>query len=598
MLFKEVLEKIPFLNSVNDVMVCQADAVGMHAAIFHRNKDIFTITLEAHADASDLTSAVSELVQQLRKQGWAGKHALLLSPAVVQSLIELPIPPKNKLSPQQIAESVRWELEPYLTQQLRQLSIGQILLQNKFIQPEQIEEILAQQEVANTSKSREVLYKRFGEIALELGYVTKLQLDKYLLKQAWFMTKGDDIQCGWSPQSQQANQDTNLYSWLAVGMNKNLLRIWQAAFSSQGVKLNYCYPITGNAFSLIKQGKQVGKAQQDTKLDDLVFEVHETCVTEMHLQNGQLKNLQQLAVTSDQVLSKLSDFYHQLGLESVNSVSLIDAFSKSEHEVTQLAADLQNVLSQPVETQGRVGHNAHLSYKAAAMHFMQQKVRLPIAAVPVGEPLPPLMQRPLIRSILASLVILVLLGLAEASLQVRQYLIESEKEQVDKDLAKINAAIARVQTKIDEVKKLKESIKDKQEEIKELNSSIELISIDLPKRNQTLTQFLNELSRTISDDVVIDKIAEDTVFGFSVYAWSINEKSAQEFVKSLQIAIHPLGYQLKDITVTEQTGRLGLLGYAVNFSATTLNDEAWTKAKQQPGLIATPAINSTTLGGK
>lgn len=598
MLFKEVLEKIPFLNSVNDVMVCEADAIGMRAAVFHRNRDVLTIALEAHADASDLTSAVAELVQQLRKQGWAGKQALLLSPAVAQSLIELPIPPKNKLSPQQIAESVRWELEPYLTQQLRHLNIGQILLQNRFIKPERIEEILAQQEMTNASKDREVLYKRFGELAVAMGYVTQSQLDKCLLKQAWFMTKGDDIQCGWVSQSQQANPETSLFAWLAVGMNKNLLRQWQAAFSSQGVKLNYCYPMSGNAFAVIEKSKQSAKRQEDTAHDDLVFEVHESLITEIHLQNGQLKNLQHVALLPEQALGAMSDYYHQLGLENINSISLIDAFSRSEQEIAQLAADLQNVVSQPVSTYGRLGHSAHLGFKAVAQHFMQPKLALPIAAVPVGEALPSLMQRPLVRAVLASLVMLGLLGLAEGSLQVRQYLIESEKEQVDRDLAKINEAIARVQAKVDAVKKFKASIKDKQAEIKELNSSIELLSIDLPKRNQTLTNLLNELNRTVSEDVVIDKVAEDTIFGFSIYAWSINEKSAQEFVKSLQIAIHPLGYKLKDITVTEQTGRLGLLGYAINFNMTTLNDEAWNKAKLQPGVSSVPTANSATVGSR
>ncbi len=81
-------------------------------------------------------------------------------------------------------------------------------------------------------------------------------------------------------------------------------------------------------------------------------------------------------------------------------------------------------------------------------------------------------------------------------------------------------------------------------------------------------------------------------------AWSINEKSAQEFIKSLQIAIHPLGYKLKDITVTEQTGRLGLLGYAVNFNMTSLNDEAWNKAKLQSGVGSVSTANSATIGSR
>jgi hypothetical protein len=48
----------------------------------------------------------------------------------------------DEISNQQIAETIRWELEPFLSQQVRNLSIGKILLQNRHIKPEQIQEIV------------------------------------------------------------------------------------------------------------------------------------------------------------------------------------------------------------------------------------------------------------------------------------------------------------------------------------------------------------------------------------------------------------------------------------------------------------------------
>jgi hypothetical protein len=590
MSFNQILEKILLFNRVKEVLVCEVDALGMRASVLVKQGNTLNVSLEAHADALDLAGGVAELVQQLRKQGWTGRHAILLNPAVVQQLIELPIPPKNKLAPQQIAESVRWELEPYLTQQITQLSVGEILLQNKHINAEQVEEILNQQAIANTSKNREVLYKQFGELAVELGYATRSNVDKALSKQSWFIAKGEEMQCGWVAQSAQPNPETQLYSWLAVGMNKQLLRLWQAAFSAQGVKLESAYPVVGNAIASIDAYSK----QANAPFNELVFEVHEAQLMGAHLQNGQLKALHPMPLRQDQALTVMSDMFQSMGHEHVDRVSLVDAFSRSEMETSRLVDDFQQVIGLPVKAYGRLGHSTNQGLKAAAMHYLFQKINVPLAAVPVGEPLAPLMQRPAVRAGMGGLIILGLLGMAEATLQVRQFSINHEKEIVDKDLAKIKEAIARIQAKVDEVKNLKDGIKNKQDEIKALNRSIALISVDLPKRNQTVNSFLSELNRTVSEDVVIDRITEDAVLGFSISAWSISEQSAQEFVKNLQLAIHPLGYKLKDITVTAQTGRLGLLGSAINFNATTLSDEVWKNIKQNnPQMLSGTASASS-----
>lgn len=499
---------------------------------------------------------------------------------------------------------MRWELEPFVSQQARHLSIGQILLQNRHIKPEQIQEIISEQEVLNISKNREVEYQQFGEMAVQKRYCTQNQVDKALKKQAWFITttknaNSDDLQCGWAAQSTQPNPDTQLFSWLAVGMSKPLLRQWQAAFSAQSVKLMSCYPLTGNAIGGLALATKSDKPSALEPLDELVFEVHEAQLTGAYLHNGILKSSQTIALQPAQALSAMSDMAQAFAIENLNRLTLVDAFSRSESDLRQLAEDVQHVLGHPASILGRLGHSTNLGLKAAAQHAMQQKASMVLAAAPVGEPVLPMMQRPAVRAVMGGLIIVGLLGLAELSLQVRKYSLESEKETVDKELAKVNEAIAKVQAQVDAVKKLKEGIKEKQAEIKELERSLQLISVGLPKRNQTIGSFLIELNRTVSDDVVIDRVEENTILGFSINAWSINDKSAQEFVKNFQVAVHPLGYRLKDITVTEQIGRLGLLGSAINFNATTLNEEDWKKAKLNPnaiGSISTLPNNPSKAG--
>lgn len=592
-----VVEKIPLLNRVDNVLVCEADFVGLRAAVLHKKGDMLTVTHEAHAEALDYSVAVAEIVEQVRKQGWRGKHVVLLTPAVAFTVLELNIPPKHKLLPQQMMEAVRWELEPVMTQHQRLLSIGQILLANGLITIEQVNDILHQQEMANQSKAKAVVYKKFGELALELGYIKPLQLDQCLSRQAWFSTSGDDVQCNWVAQAQKKQMDLETYPWVVTGINQVLIRQWQAAFSKEGVKLDNCYPLTGSTLAALplqqsKQGSATGTEQVT-----MILDCHESLLTAITLQQGKVKQTLTLQAHVSDLLSRVSEAYHALALTAPSSVVLFDGVSKSEREAQQFVDDLRQVIQQPIQTFPRPAGNISYSMRAAAAHYLMNRAVQQFAAVSVNDPAPPLMQRFEVRAMLGVLILLGLLGAAELSLIVREYWVHAKMEKIAPDVKEIDDAIARIQHQIDEVKKYKTSLKEANAEEEELKGALKLLSTDLPVRNQTTLQFLKALDQTISEDVVIDRIAEDTVFGFNVTGWSINEQSAQVFVRQFQLAVHPFGYKLKDITVNQQTGRLGLLGYALNFNATLLDDKAWSNARQgqAPNLTQT---NPATGGAK
>jgi len=125
---------------------------------------------------------------------------------------------------------------------------------------------------------------------------------------------------------------------------------------------------------------------------------------------------------------------------------------------------------------------------------------------------------------------------------------------------------------------LKDSIQSSQLKSDQLKKLLTLFERTLPQRNQHLVDILHSFEISVNDDVVVDKLTENTKTGFTVYAWALNEASAQEFAKRFQVNVHPLGYRLKDTKVTEQPGRLGLLGYAITFKITNLSDEEWIAA--------------------
>lgn len=593
MRLNDLVEKLPFLNRVNTVLVCEIGHLGLQAAVVQRQGDHLTISDTAHSDALDLATAVAEVVSQVRQQGWVGKHALLMTPAVLQSLIDLPIPPKNKLTLQQIAEQVRWELEPLLAQHHSTYSsIGRILLVHGYITEEQVDDVLSQQNHyaggVDMRTAKEFNSKRFGEIAIALGYIEQGQLNRCLAKQTWLLASDDAIQCGWSVQGKSPYDETDAvhYQWLVSAVNLSLLRQWQAAFSAKGIKLEALYPLSANAVGAIALDNKSKKHQ-------LLLEVHDGLLTGQHLIGQQLCQLQTLPNKPEQTLDSCNEIYQLFANSEFDTIWLADASSRNEIEASQLLKNLSQVLMQPVKSVVKPAETIGAGTLGVARHFMNMQGASAIIGVPVEDPLPPLLQRIEIRAMLAGVGLLLVLGMAELFLQVRHSLIDYENEKISVDLKKIEAAISRVQVKADTVKKLKDEIKNNQEDKKEISAALGLISNDLPKRNQVVYGFLNELGKTVSDDVVIDRIVEDPVFGFAVSAWTLNERSAQEFINLFQLAVHPLGFKLKDIAVASQTGRLGLLGYSINFNATVLADSIWNAAKQSPNQ-ANPLSNAST----
>ncbi|MEQ1638611.1 MAG: hypothetical protein ABL903_18255 [Methylococcales bacterium] len=569
MRFAALLEKLPFLQRVNNVLVCEFDHTGLRAIVVQRKGEHLSITHEASSDAVDFNDAVAEVVAHLREQGWLGKHAIVLSPAVLMALIELRIPPKNKLLPALISKEISWELEPLISKHNSLFEIGRIISNYGYMSEPQIEDVLSHQNDAkgmlNTNAAGAPAYTRFGEIALALGYISQGQLDKCLSRQAWVHAKDEDIKCGWSPQgavlADQANVEGQ-FQWLTSAVNQTLLRQWQAAFSAHSVQLSYFYPLSGCATSTLTLDHKL-------KHNQLLLEVRDTQLTAVHIIGGNINQLHMQANSVTDTLNNCVESYHLLVEHEVEAIWLVDSASKNEVESNALSNNLAHVLQQTINPLARPSYSATLGMLGAARHFMNMRGATSVTGVPVIDPPQPLLQRLDVRAILAGLALLLAIGLAEGVLQIRKSLIASENDKISQDLATVDAAIARVQANVAEVKKLQDTLSAHQLEVERLKSAIGLLSVDLPKRNQTVVSFLNELNKSVSDDVVIDGVTENLNYGFIVDAWSLNESSAQGFVKNFQLAVHPLGFKLKDITVATQTGRLGLLGYSINFNAST-----------------------------
>lgn len=576
MTLNEILDKLPFIERINDLLVVESDVFGLRAAVFVRDGQEVRLAQEAMANYDDFTEGLKTVVSELRQQGWAGQHAVMLNPAVASGLITLPIPPKNKLSPQQIAEQVRWEMDPLLMQQTRQLTIGQLLVQQGYMTQAQVEEVLAVQNEANASRQRDKLYKRFGEQAQEMHFLKRLPCESTLRRQAWFKGPGEVLHCGWKAQS--GIPDAGGFSWLASAVNKNLLRQWQAAFISAGLKLHGCLPLAGNSLGIagyLPPGST--KAGVDNAV---VYEVHAHQVMMALVQKRKLTQMQLMAVPQQEALAAMSDFLHTIDIEDDEppAVIVIDASGQSVEQAKVWLEDVTSIFGREPVSAGRMGQHTHAGMAAAARSVMNIKPWIALSEVLVGEPAPVWYKRAEFRTVMAITAMLSAMVIAELSVWMRYWMIHSEKATVDVALSKQREAIAALQKQVDLINGLKDSIQSDEVKTEQLRKGLSLIEHDLPKRNQSLVDILRAFELSVSDDVVVDSLTENPKLGFAINAWSLSEASAQEFAKRFQVNVHHLGYHLKDSTVSEQVGRLGLLGYAIKFKVTTLSDEDWVAA--------------------
>lgn len=580
----DFFERIPLFNRVSSVLVCEVDFTGLKAAVISRKGHELSITFETRSDNPDFNAAVAEVAAFVRANGWHGKTAALLSPAVMLTLLELPIATKNKLAPKQLAEQIQYELEPLINQHLGQLTIGRLLVAHGVLTEAQLEDVLNHQADLNSAQNttytgKQADYMQFGEVAESLGFLQQSKLKDYLTRQAAFKNTGDDLQVGWAPQGLAIgdNAMSSMHHWLASAVNKPLLRQWQAAFTAQGLKLSSMYPLVGCAAGLLS-------THAKNRAHQLLIEATPTSLAGVHIVSNQVHGLHVQPNSVPATLTNASEAYHLLPHDEVDQVLLADATSANAQEAKKLHTNLERSLQKSVRMVQNPAlaenNQSTLGMLGVARHVMRMKGAGLVTGVSVHEPQPPLMQHIGIRAALAGLALLGLIGVAEGVLKVRESLIERDNAAISTELKKLESSTGAVQAKVDEIKKLKDEIKKLKNDKKEVQASVDLLTTELPKRSQLLITLLNELANATSDDVVVNKLTEDPVTGFTVEAWAINEKSAQEFVKEFQFAVQKLGFKLRDITVAQATGRLGLMGYSVDFSATVLPENEWQAQKE------------------
>jgi hypothetical protein len=104
---------VPF-SAPSELLVFETDGFSLRAAVIKNAGKSPQVVFTANSSFADMAEAVKEIAEQLKQNGFKGGKAILLSPAVLSTLVELPINPKKSRPIPQMQELIRWEVEPLL----------------------------------------------------------------------------------------------------------------------------------------------------------------------------------------------------------------------------------------------------------------------------------------------------------------------------------------------------------------------------------------------------------------------------------------------------------------------------------------------------
>lgn len=545
---------LPFSRRPGTLLVCETDGFSLRAAVISRTGQQLTAGYVAESRAQDFKQAVAEVVASLKQQGWkGGGRAALLMPGVISALVELPVSPDKPRPPLQMQELVRWELEPLLMQHTTIWGIGRIGVGLGYLDEAQAREILARQQGkfqgkdGGETKLEMYSIKRFGDLAIELGYITRAQLDEAINRQNWMRMEGDEISCGWQAIATGPGV-AGPYPWLASAINHGMMRRWVEAFAGQRIALEYLFPMAGCA-----------AANLTPKVPHVILEAGGGQVAGMRLGEAGIEAIVTHESALNGVMEACLETYHGLTPPDPETLWL----AVGEGSASALASSLSGIVGREVkvlqaETAG-VPEAVSAGMSGAARLIFGMAGGRHCCAVPTRGPKIPLTARPQFRLAAGGALLLAGIVLAEGVFQVRQSLAEDAAARVNKQAAEMDAAVARVQALI----KQKEDIQAKKAEAEAAELRAAFYTEELPRRARLLQALFDELNATVTDAVVIDRIAEEPKKGVLLNAWALSDAAAQQFALSLNRSVDALGLAVVEVRVAQKNGRLNLPGYGL-----------------------------------
>lgn len=556
----------------NTLLVCEWDGFTLNAAAFNKVGKSLEVIARAESDKLDPELAFAEVLASVQTQGWKGNRLIVLTPSVLSTLIELPVPANKPKPIEQMHELVKWEVEPLLMQHQLQWTLGQLMESRGMLSNEQVAEIntIQKEKSQGATKFERQPLKRFGEIALELGYVTKQEAQSLFVVQDWLRGDDDHIQCSWVAQG-EVEDVTGVWHWLVTATHQSILTKWYELAEENALTLLGVMPLTGNSVALLDEFNKNNVLLESTRLMSTAAVLKHNKVVAVH------HHVQGNASLLDASL----EVYHASPISKSPAVYVAAPEQEIESLISPLSEAL-NISPNPVITNIR---NVSPGVVAVAKFYFKQAGKGLLCLMRPEGPVPAPWLRLEVQGALLVGILLLIIAVSELSLNLNYQGIVTEKTEIDERFEVLNEAVSRINRQQAEIDKRKQELIEQQQDQQRMQARLTFFGQTLPERSLMVQAILGILQNTVSDQIIINRIDEMgrrvgisppvtplnrpgviETDNFNIDAWALTESAAQQFVQNMKLAVASWEMEVRDIQVFEKDGPMNMPGYSVSLS--------------------------------
>jgi hypothetical protein len=250
------------------LLVFQSGSFGLRAALFKADKDYASMIDFADSRQVDFTRAIAQIYQQLQqRQKKLPRRCILISPSVVSANLSLPVSPIKPKSYNDMQELIRWEIDGAMSDDNKQWLIGSMLVERGYLTSGQREDVVTELEIRQ-NKDGDAAMTRFGDLAVELEYLTNTQLQECFALQNKLLELEQNSVFGYQAEITENPLDSQFsglsddvlvsdndnqteHAWLVSGLGRNIRKRWHGAFALNSLTLAAFYPDNGASFTAL-----------------------------------------------------------------------------------------------------------------------------------------------------------------------------------------------------------------------------------------------------------------------------------------------------------------------------------------------------------
>jgi hypothetical protein len=555
--------KLPEFGS-SGLLVFQSGSFGLRAALFKADKYYASVKAIAESRQVDFTRAIAEIHQTLKKQhNSVPKRCVLISPSVVNNILTLPVSPIKPKANSDMQELIRWEIEGATADDNKQWLIGSMLVERGYLTASQREEIVTELELCQ-SQGGEAAMTRFGDLAVELKYLTNAQLQECFTLQNKLIELDQDAIFGYqaelteNPLDNQFsglsddilatnNDNQSEHQWLIAGLGRAIRNRWHGAFALNGLTLESFYPDNGASYAAL--GLRTDEENQ------CLIEVHPSHLVFLSGSPRNLKVVKTKArhdgnLTLDEILSICPD-----NIANISDNLYLYSPDNALDELSSALAEHLNIEIRPLaqaqpsfSLPKGFSSNRLLPFIGIANHYLKFGEQGRACSVAAKDKEPPLWQKMMqpkaLMAIAASLVLVAAvsfiiwmqMNLNAQELRLVELNSRWEKESIVKQqYGKVRAEYKTLATDIEHV----------QTEIALNNKLSDYLSKQLLPSATIVPGALSAIASSINQGVLIEQV-ELQLDGIIIDGRALKTRNASQFAQQLNENLKPWNFQVGD----------------------------------------------------